>query len=96
MVDIQDITMPPIAMTPDGKRLRERFRYAVLALDPVHAQLVDESVDRLGKDTVLGLFERNTDMKRTMVALAKLAKAWSPGKFSVRLTSVVPLGEPWA
>ena len=83
MVDIQDITMPPRARTPDGKRLRERFRYAVLALDPVHAQLVDESVDRLGKDTVLGLFEREKDMKHTVVALAKLTKAWSPGQFAV-------------
>ena len=85
MVDIQDITLPPRARTPDGKRLRERFRYAVLALDPVHAQLVDESVDRLGKDTVLGLFEREKDMKHTVVALAKLTKAWSPAQFAVCL-----------
>ena len=85
MTDIQDVTMPPKARTPDGKRLRERFRYAVLALDPVHAQLVNESVGRLGKRAGLSLFERDKDMKRTVAALAKLTKAWSPGIFAVCL-----------
>ena len=75
MAGLPELPAPPGPKTPEGKRLRERFRYAVVGLDPVHAQLVDESVDRLGKSTVLSLFERNQDMKRTAAALAKLTKA---------------------
>ena len=59
MTDMQDVRALPKAKAPDGKRLRERFRYAVLPLDPLLARLLK-------------------DMKRTLVALAKLAQAWPP------------------
>ena len=75
MAGLQELPAPPGPRTPEGKRLRELFRYASVGLDLVHAQLVDESVDRLGKSTVLSLFERNKDMKQTVAALAKLTKA---------------------
>jgi hypothetical protein len=62
---------------PVGKALRERFRYARASLDSVDAQLVNDSIDKLGKSTVLSLFYRNRDMMTTLTALTKLRQACS-------------------
>ena len=74
MAELQEVPGP---RHPVGKALRERFRYALAGLDSVHAQLVNDSIDKLGKSTVLSLFYRNKDMMTTLTALTKRRQARS-------------------
>ena len=62
------------ARSAEGKALRERFRYAYLKLNVTQAHIVEHSIRKFGKDTVLRLFGHNKSMRNALRALTELNK----------------------